>query len=73
MVEGMGVILSLGTGAVYMYFIFWLMSLMLGSNEAANASLKEMNNAKERMSQRIRQQQQADHEAKMKQLRGEDE
>lgn len=73
MIEGMGVILSLGTGAVYIYFIFWLMSLMLGSNEAANASLKEMNNAKERMNQRIRQQQLADHEAKMKELRGENE
>ncbi|MCW4831856.1 hypothetical protein [Enterobacter hormaechei] len=73
MIEGMGVILSLGTGAVYIYFIFWLMSLMLGSNEAANASLKEMNNAKDRMNQRIRQQQKADHDAQMKALRGENE
>lgn len=71
--EAMSVMLSLGTGAVYIYFIFWLMSLMLGSNEAANASLKEMNNAKDRMNQRIRQKQQADHEAQMKALRGEDE
>ncbi|HHI2024078.1 TPA: hypothetical protein ACP4ZD_005184 [Klebsiella pneumoniae] len=73
MMEAMSVMLSLGTGAVYIYFIFWLMSLMLGSNEAANASLKEMNNAKDRMNQRIRQKQQADHEAQMKALRGEDE
>lgn len=71
--EAMSVILSLGTGGIFIYFIFWLMSLMVGSNEAANASLKEMNNAKERMNQRIRQQQQADHEASMKALRGENE
>lgn len=71
--EAMSVVLSLGTGAVYIYFIFWLMSLMLGSNEAANASLKEMNNAKDRLSQRVRQNQLAEHEANMKALRGEDE
>lgn len=71
--EAMSVILSLGTGGIFIYFIFWMMSLMMGSNEAANASLKEMNNAKERMNQRIRQQQQADHEAQMKALRGENE
>ena len=71
--EAMSVILSLGTGGIFIYFIFWMMGLMMGSNEAANASLKEMNNAKERMSQRIRQQQQADHEAQMKALRGENE
>lgn len=73
MVESVSVILSLGTGAVYLYFIFWIMSLIVGSNEAANASLKEMNNAKDRMNQKIRKQQQADHEAKMKELRGENE
>lgn len=72
-IAAMGVFMSIGTGGIFIYFIFWLMSLMLGSNEAANASLKEMNNAKDRMNQRIRQQQQADHDAQMKILRGEDE
>lgn len=69
-IAAMGVFMSIGTGGIFIYFILWFTSLLIGSNEAANASLKEMNNAKERMSQRIRQQQQADHEAKMKELRG---
>lgn len=71
--EAMSVILSLGTGGIFIYFIFWMVSLMMGSTEAANASLKEMNNARDRMNQRIRQQQQADHESMMKSLRGKDE
>lgn len=71
--EAMSVILSLGTGGIFIYFIFWMVSLMIGSNEAANASLKEMNNVRDRMNQRIRQQQQADHESMMKSLRGKDE
>lgn len=72
-IAAMGVFMSLCSGGVFIYFILWFTSLLIGSNEAANASLKEMNNAKERMNQRIRQQQQADHEAQMKALRGENE
>ncbi|HDZ0393230.1 TPA: hypothetical protein RRS91_005283 [Klebsiella pneumoniae] len=72
-IAAMGVFMSLFSGGVFIYFILWFTSLLIGSNEAANASLKEMNNAKERMNQRIRQQQQADHDAKMKELRGENE
>lgn len=72
-IAGMGLFLSLGSGGVFIYFICWFTSLLIGSNEAANASLKEMNNAKDRMNQRIRQQQQADHDAQMKALRGENE
>lgn len=72
-IAAMGMVMSLFSGGIFIYFILWFVSLLTGSNEAANASLKEMNNAKERMSQRIRQQQQADHDAKMKELRGENE
>lgn len=72
-VAGMSMFFSLCTGGIFIYFILWFVSLMVGSNDAANASLKEMNNTKDKMNQRIRQQQQADHDAQVKQLRGEDE
>lgn len=72
-IAAMGMFMSLCSGGIFIYFILWFVSLLTGSNEAANASLKEMNNTKDRMNQRIRQQQQADHDAQMKALRGEDE
>lgn len=72
-IAAMGMFMSLCSGGIFIYFILWFTSLLIGSNDAANASLKEMNNTKDKMNQRIRQQQQADHDAQMKQLRGEDE
>lgn len=72
-IAAMGMFMSLCSGGIFIYFILWFVGLMVGSNDAANASLKQMNNTKEKMNQRIRQQQQADHDAQMKKLRGEDE
>jgi len=72
-IAAMGMFMSLCSGGIFIYFILWFVGLMIGSNDAANASLKEMNNTKDKMNQRIRQQQQADHDAQMKKLRGEDE
>jgi len=72
-IAAMGMFMSLCSGGIFIYFILWFTSLLIGSNDAANASLKEMNNAKDKMNQRIKQQQQADHDAQMKALRSEDE
>ncbi|MEJ5173820.1 hypothetical protein [Erwinia sp. MYb416] len=72
-IAAMGMFMSLCSGGIFIYFILWFVSLMIGSNDAANASLKEINNAKDKMNQRMKQQQQADHDAQMKALRGEDE
>lgn len=72
-IAAMGMFMSLCSGGIFIYFILWFTSLLIGSNDAANASLKEMNNTKDKMSQRIKQQQQAAHDAQMKALRGEDE
>lgn len=69
-IAAMGMFMSLCSGGIFIYFILWFVGLMVGSNDAANASLKEMNNTKDKMNQRIRQQQQADHDAQMKKLRG---